>query len=307
MLAFAAGAIPALADEPALLLPPSLGRSDTVWVGGRILEEAHGRHGPAALRNVRTLSASNLEGARVEVRFNGRTGSAISGRDGEFEVEIPAAPGSPFPPGSGTAEVSVGLVTATAAVVVVSPDTPFIVVSDFDDTVAITHVQSTPKLLATTFLEDGDSQPAVPGMASFYQCLAATGRPPPAFAFVSGSPVQFAPRVGRFLGKNGFPPAALYLRNLGLNTLAGYKEPILRKLAARFTQSLVLIGDSGEKDPEIYAALSRQLPGRVRRIYIRRAGPPGPPARFEGMCLFEDASAAVRDAQTLGLAPEACP
>jgi phosphatidate phosphatase APP1 len=221
-------------------------------------------------------------------------------------VEIVAEPGAPFPPGPGTAEVSVGSVTAAATVLVVAADAPFLVVSDFDDTVAVTHVESKRKLLATTFLEDGDSQPAVPGMASFYRCLAVAGRSPPAFAIVSGSPAQLAPRLGRFLAKNGFPPAALYLRNLGLDTLTGYKEPILRKLAARCPQPLVLIGDSGEKDPEIYEALSREFPGRVRRIYIRRAGSPGPAARFEDMHLFDDPRDAALDARARGLAP-ACP
>jgi len=305
LLALTVGALPVAADEPALLLPPSLGRPDTVWISGRVLEEVQGRHGPTALRNVRTLTVGNLVGARLEVRFLGRTASAVSGHDGEFEVEIAAAPGDPFPAGPQPVEVQVAGVIAGGTVLVVPADAPFLVVSDFDDTVAISNVTSKRKLLASAFLKDGDTQPAVEGMARFYGCLATAGLPAP-FAFVSGSPVQFAPRVGRFLEKNGFPPAALYLRNLGPSTLKGYKEPILRMLAARFPQPLVLVGDSGEKDPEIYRALSKELPGRVLRTYIRRAGPSGPARRFEGMLLFRDPDEARRDAVAAGLAPEAC-
>ena len=33
--------------------------------------------------------------------------------------------------------------------------------------------------------------------------------------------------------------------------------------------SFVLIGDSGEKDPEIYADIVREHPGRVLAVYIR--------------------------------------
>jgi phosphatidate phosphatase APP1 len=306
LLALALSALPAAGEEPALLLPPSLGRTDTVWIAGRVLEEAHAQLGSAALRNLRALAAGNLEGATVEVRFLGRTASTVSGHDGEFEVEIPAAPGAPFPPGFQPVEVEVSGARTKGTVQVVAPDAPFIVVSDFDDTVAVTHVLSKPRLLATTLLEDGDTHPPVDGMARFYQCLAAAGRPAPAFAIVSGSPVQFAPRLARFLKRNGFPPAALYLRSLGPSTLSGYKEPVLRKLAARFPQPLVLVGDSGEKDPEIYGALTRELPGRVRRIYIRQAGPPGDASRFEGELLFAAPDEAERDAAELGLAPKDC-
>jgi len=257
-------------------------------------------------QNARTLAAPNLVGARVEVRFQGHVAAAVSGHDGEFEVEIPAAPGAPFPPGPQAAEVLVGPVAAKAIVHVVADDAPFIVVSDFDDTVAETHVESKRKLLASTFLMDAETQPVVPGMARFYECLGVPGRSRPAFAFVSGSPIQLAPRVGRFLEKHGFPPAALYLRNLGFGTLSGYKEPILRKLAARFQQPLVLVGDSGEKDPEIYRKLSQELPARITRTYIRRAATTGPASRFEGIRLFADPADAVRDAAERGLALADC-
>ena len=299
-------AAPSLADEPALLLPSSLGRTDRVWISGRVLEEAHGQRGPALVRNARALAAGNLAGARVTVRFLGRRGEATSGHDGEFEVEIPAPPAAPFPPGVHSAEVTVDGASATGTVLVVSAGAPYLVVSDFDDTVAVTHVESKRALLATTFLRDAETQEPVAGMASFYRCLASRGPIPPAFVFVSGSPVQLAPRVERFLEKNGFPRAALGLRNLGPGTLSGYKEPLLRKLAARFPQPLVLIGDSGERDPEIYRALAAELGERVRRIYIRRAGPGSPPERFGGMLLFDDPVAAARDAAVRGLSPAGC-
>ncbi len=308
LLALTVAAAPTRGDEPALLLPPALGRPDVVWVSGRVLEEAHGRHGPALVRNARVLAAENLSGARVEATFRGASAAGVSGHDGEFELELRAPPGSRFPPGAGQAQVRVGRTSAATTVLVVPPDAPFIVVSDFDDTVAVTHVESKRKVIENTFLKDAESQPAVPGMAALYRCLA-SARPSgasPAFAFVSGSPVQLAPRIVRFLEKNGFPPAALYLRNLGPDTLAGYKEPILRALAARFPQPLVLVGDSGEKDPEIYAALARELPGRVRRTYIRRSGEPGAPARFADALLFADPAAALSDAAARGLAPAQC-
>jgi phosphatidate phosphatase APP1 len=35
----------------------------------------------------------------------------------------------------------------------------------------------------------------------------------------------------------------------------------------------LLVGDSGQEDPEIYAALVRERPGRVKAVYIRNVTP----------------------------------
>jgi phosphatidate phosphatase APP1 len=301
-------AVPAAAiarDRPALLLPPGLGRPDVVWVSGRVLEEQYGKHGPKAVRSARVLAGSYLVGAEVEVTFLGRSAKAISGHDGEFEVELRPLAGESFPAGTSEATVRVEDVTGAARVEVMPPDAPFLLVSDFDDTVAVTNVTRTRDMLATTFLKDAETHPAVPGMAGFYRCLHAKGAP---VAFVSGSPAQFAPRLARFLERNGFPSAALYLRNLGRKTLRGYKEPVLARLAERFPEaSFVLVGDTGERDPEIYAAFASAHPGRVARVFLRQAtAEPVPPARVAGAYLFREPAMAAREAVARGLADEGC-
>lgn len=283
-----------------LILPPSLGRPRVVWVSGRVVNESPER-GPRALRALHRLAARNWIGAPVTVRFAGQTRDTISGHDGEFEVEISAPEGAPFEPGPHAVEVEAPGVRGMGIVFVVPDEAPFIVVSDFDDTLAVSHVTHRYRLLATTFFTDADTHPPVDGMAALYRAFLGRWPIPPAFAVVSGWPIQFAPRLVRFLEKNGYPPMALFLRNLGRATLSGYKEPILRRLVGRFPHRLVLVGDSGERDPEIYAELARENPGRVLRIYIREADELGPMSRFAGMLLFDDPEAAVRDAVELGL------
>jgi phosphatidate phosphatase APP1 len=283
-----------------LIVPPALGRPSRVWISGRVVHESPDR-GPRALRALRRLAAPNWTGAPVEVRFLGRVARTESGHDGEFEVELDPGPDGAFPAGFHPVQVEAPGARAVGTVHVVHDDAPFIVVSDFDDTLAVSHVTSKARLLATTFFDDADSHPPVDGMPALYASLV-SGRPiPPAFAVVTGWPFQFAPRLVRFLEKNGFPAMALFLRNLGPSTLHGYKEPVLRRIAERFHHPLVLVGDSGERDPEIYSHLSREHPGRVLRIYIREADVVGPPSRFAGMCLFGDPAVAVRDAIERGL------
>lgn len=283
-----------------LILPPAMGRPRVVWISGRVVNESSSR-GPRALQALHRLAARNWIGAPVTVRFAGQVREVTSGHDGEFEVELRAPEGAPFRPGAHAVEVEAPGVHAMGIVLVVPDDAPFIVVSDFDDTLAITHVTNRYRLLATTFFTDADTHPPVDGMDSLYRAFLNRWAVPPAFAVVSGWPVQFAPRLVRFLEKHGYPPMALFLRNLGPATLSGYKEPILQRIVERFPHRLVLVGDSGERDPEIYAALAKEHPGRVLRIYIREADELGPMGRFEGTCLFSDPAEAVQDAVRLGL------
>jgi phosphatidate phosphatase APP1 len=302
-LAFAGVASPA--DEPFVLLPPSLGRPDRVFVAGRVVKERHDR-GPAVVRNARKLASRNVAGEEIEVRFLGSAARATSGHDGEFAVEIVAPEGAPFPAGLQPVEATVRGATSRSRVEVVPGDAPFLVVSDLDDTLVVTNVGSVRGVLDSTFLKDETTQPPVQGMAALLRCLREGPLAPPPIVIVSGTPVQLGERVERFLARNGFPPAALFLRNLGPRTLSGYKEPVLAELRARFPQPLVLVGDSGERDPEIYGAFARAAPGRVLRIYVRRAGVPGPAERFAGMLLFSDPADAARDAAARGLADRAC-
>src|SRR5262249_7888852 len=257
-------------------------------------------------KNLRRLIAANWVGAPLEIAFGGQRATLTSGHDGAFQVTFSAPKGAPFPPGSSFAEVHVPGAVAKARVQIVSGAAPFVVLSDFDDTIAVTNVTRTSALLSSALLKDEQTQPAVPGMAAIYQCLLSGKTEAPGLAVVSGSPVQFGPRIANFLRANGFPFAGLYLRDLGPGTLRDYKQPVLRALLHDLPQPAVLFGDSGERDPEVYAQLRRELPGRVKRIYIRDAGHAEDAARFEGMMLFKQAAEVMRDAQAQGLLSSEC-
>jgi phosphatidate phosphatase APP1 len=289
---------------PAVLLTPVIGRSDSVVIQGRVLKEAPSRGSSVLSRNLRRLTAPNWEGAKVEVSFLGASATVTSGDDGGFEVTLQPPQGAAFPTGFYVAEAKVAGASARTRVQVVADTTPFLVISDFDDTVAISEVTQKAKLLENALLKDSDSQEVVPGMAAFYGCLKAPTAP--AFALVSGSPVQFGSRVTDFLGRHGFPAFGVYLRDLGPSTLSNYKQPIIRRLLRQFPQPVVLIGDSGEHDPEIYAQIRDEFPGRVKAIYIRDAGHAEDSSRFKDMLLFTKASAAAEHAGKNGLADAAC-
>jgi phosphatidate phosphatase APP1 len=48
------------------------------------------------------------------------------------------------------------------------------------------------------------------------------------------------------------------------------KPPVINELLSAYPRrTFILIGDSGEKDPEIYGRIARENKGRVQHIYIR--------------------------------------
>lgn len=149
-----------------------------------------------------------------------------------------------------------------------------VVVSDIDDTIKVTVVKDRKEMLRNTFLRPFEQ---VPGMLEAYQGWAADGA---VFHYVSGSPVQLYPSLVEFLDDSGFPLGGVHLRSVWSNAPQSEdsdssQEHKLATIEDLMTlhpaRSFVLVGDSGEKDPEIYGELARRHPTRVRRIYIRKA------------------------------------
>jgi len=83
-----------------------------------------------------------------------------------------------------------------------------------------------------------------------------------------------------FLALRGFPFGPLLLTDWGPGRgnlfRIGAREHKLgligRILDEHPGMALLLVGDTGQLDPEIYAAAARAHPGRVRAIYVRRTG-----------------------------------
>jgi len=159
------------------------------------------------------------------------------------------------------------------------------VLSDIDDTVKVTGVTDKRELLANTFLRPFR---AVPGMAAAYTRWAAQGA---AFHYLSSSPWQLYPALTAFLQEAGFPRGSMQLRHFRVpdgsfwGLLAApetYKIPAIEAILRRHpARGFFLVGDSGERDPEIYGEIARRYPDQVRHVFIRflTAGP-GDAARF---------------------------
>ncbi|HNP63392.1 MAG TPA: DUF2183 domain-containing protein [Woeseiaceae bacterium] len=147
------------------------------------------------------------------------------------------------------------------------------IISDIDDTVKISNINDRRSLLQHTFLLDFA---AVPGMAPLYAQWSGQGA---SLHFVSSSPWQLYAPLDEFLAAAGFPVSTLTLKAVrfrdktlfdlfkkGTETKPATIEKILRTYKGR---RFILVGDSGEHDPEVYAALLRKFPDQIQTVYIR--------------------------------------
>jgi phosphatidate phosphatase APP1 len=148
------------------------------------------------------------------------------------------------------------------------------VISDIDDTIKITEVRNRHALLRNTFLREFTS---VPRMAEFYQLIARSNDAQ--FHYVSASPWQLHVAIVEFLEIHNFPRGTFVMKEFRWKNRTflslfsdpeKYKPTVIEPLLKRFPKRhFILIGDSGERDPEIYAALARQYPEQIAAVYIR--------------------------------------
>jgi hypothetical protein len=147
------------------------------------------------------------------------------------------------------------------------------VISDIDDTIKHTDVRNQREMLLNTFVR---RFMPVDGMASHYRALAAD--PDTRFHYLSASPIQLYPPLADFLEDSGFPAGSVHLReSTSWRTLIPsegesrtHKLAIIERLIADFPQRrFLLVGDSGEADPEIYGEVARAHARQVHGIVIR--------------------------------------
>jgi phosphatidate phosphatase APP1 len=147
------------------------------------------------------------------------------------------------------------------------------VISDIDDTVKDSNVLDTSELMANTFLRPFK---AIEGMAQLYAGWDEQGA---AIHYVTATPIQLYEPLWEFLIESGFPGVEIRLRPLRLRDSSffdffgesqDYKKSEIREILGQLPRrQFVLVGDSGEHDPAVYATIARECPEQVQGIFIR--------------------------------------
>ena len=283
-------------DEPICIVTyHGYGTAERLFLKGRVIENPRiqpADQADSVWRNMRNMfrrfDSDEIPGAQVLARFGTAEQAVLADEEGFFEVQL--APGAPLPRGRLWHTVDLTLlepqpagqaqIRATGRVLVPPSSSQLGVISDIDDTVIRTNATSMLRMLRATFLKNAHTRLPFPGVAALYRALqsgADGGSFNPLF-YVSSSPWNIYDLLDQFFAIQGIPAGPLLLRDWGFS-LNGPESPLrhqqhkietIRQILDTYPAlPFLLIGDSGQEDPEIYREVVWLYPNRILAIYIR--------------------------------------
>lgn len=170
----------------------------------------------------------------------------------------------------------------------------FGVISDIDDTILHTGVVSSLKwkVIVNTVFKNVLKRKPLEGAAEFYHLLhrGKTGDQANPVFYVSHSPWNLYRYLELFLKSNNFPKGPILLRSMSSFRNRKSEKPQKQKEVLNILKTypqlkFILIGDSGERDADIYIEIAQSLPDRIAAIYLRSVNDDERMIRVKG--LFE--------------------
>jgi phosphatidate phosphatase APP1 len=313
------------------------GTATTLYLKGRVLEHTGVTNSSSmdslwenVLNMYRRFGSDEFPGARVHARLGDASWEAVTDEEGYFTFEL-ALP-TPLDTRRVWHTVQLDLlepkipnqppVRAVGYVLVPPPDAQFGIISDIDDTVVRTSATDVLQMARIVLLTNAYTRVPFEGVAAFYRALrhGTLGTEHNPLFYVSSSPWNLYDLLVDFLNVHGIPVGPIFLRDFGLDpeVLGGgghhtHKSAQIKGLFSTYPSlPWVLVGDSGQEDPEIYRQAVHDFGGRIKAIYIRdvvagerhdevqriadEVGATGVP-----MLLVPDTFAAAEHAASLGL------
>lgn len=324
-----------LIDE--LEIYPYIGYSNSkmLYVKGRVLERQNTRgYDPDnVFQNIklyfRRYLTNEIPGVEVKGILDGSEVYGKTDEEGFFELEFPVK--STLSCGE-IKELEVELtdtfkkrhrpVKAKAEAIAVNEHAEFGVISDIDDTIIKSFAGSLWKSIKVMLLNDGKSRAPFQGIAGFYQVLqrGRSGNCKNPMFYVSGSSWNLYDLILKFKEEHNIPKGPLFLRDRGLTKHYSfspghfeYKPQNIAKIMNFYPHlSFLLIGDSGQKDAEIYKQIAQKHPERIMAVIIRNVSKPKRSREVHEiarelqemgipMCLTKNTDAAVEFSRSIGL------
>jgi phosphatidate phosphatase APP1 len=282
--------------NPISILPyRGYGKPDLLYLKGRVLED---RDIAAAGDNdtiwdnlvnmYKRFKSNEIPHARLLVRFQGQELQVETDLEGYFEAWV--KPSQPLLSIGKLVKIELELihpqregypaVKAQGQILIPPPKAQFGVISDIDDTVVQTGATDLLRMARTVFLGNARTRLPFPGVAAFYHALTG-GRhiqdTNPLF-FVSSSPWNMYDLFEQFFQIENIPQGhVLFLRDWGISENeflpirhTGFKTNKICQIMDFYPElPFILIGDSGQEDPEIYSQVVKQYPHRIPAVYIR--------------------------------------
>lgn len=243
-------------------------------------DDSLGRH----LRDIgRRISRRGIEGARIAARFQTTEQVEETDPDGYFRFHLTLS--DPAPDGREWHKVGLSLVSPepveTEAEVFIPPEhCRYVVISDIDDTVMYTGVANRLGMMWRLFVAQAESRTAFPGVSAFYRALhhGVGGDEKNPMLYVSRGPWGIYDMLDTFFQSRGIPVGPiLFLREWGVRWTSplprravDHKRDLIDRMLALYDDlPVILIGDSGQHDPEVYRRIIHDHGDRIRAVYIR--------------------------------------
>ncbi len=209
------------------------------------------------------------------VHLNDRAHQISTDKNGYFFLEI--SPGIEEGPISFTINLEkYPEVKQSGELEIMNPKQIFI--SDIDDTILVSHSTSLFKKIYTLLSRNHERRKPFQGVQAFYEKLSGE-KNSRVFFYVSSSEWNLYDFIDNFCRFHDLPEGIFLLNNMkiGLRQVMRsgggthqHKFEKIRLIRDTFRDaSLTLIGDSGQKDPEIYEKIAMESPDRIKEIYIR--------------------------------------
>jgi phosphatidate phosphatase APP1 len=274
-----------------IVVYPGFRNESQVFVRGRVLVgksieggcRHHGRWRNFANMAKRFLSAE-IPHAALELEWEGQFKRVTTDHEGFFFECLPCGPGETLEVVIRTAEPRMKeQYTIKAKIFGRSERSRFVVVSDIDDTVLLTMANRAMRMTALTLFGNAHTRQPFAGVSEWYQRLrlGQSGHENNPLFYVSSSPWNLYDFLEEFLEVNGIPLGPMFLRDHGfergrftLRDHRSHKLDAIEQLMEAFpAQKFLLIGDSGQKDPEIYREVAQRHPERIVAVMIRNVTP----------------------------------
>ena len=270
------------AGVPVIIPYRGFGKAGELMVRGRVLMEkriTRAREAEPVWRNVlntyRRFQSDEVAGAKVRAMYRDAVVETVTDEEGHFQIRLES---SLLDADSLWQEVGLmlsgGQAPVAAHVLVPPPDAQFGIISDIDDTIVKTGATSLKEMIRTVMLSNAAQRTPFEHVADLYRALHAERNP---LFYVSSGPWNLYELIHDYLDIHGIPHGPIFLQDWGLDEVTlitrPHEEHKLAQIQAIFdyypTLPFLLIGDSGQHDPEIYLKAIQANPGRVKLAIIR--------------------------------------
>lgn len=261
------------------------GRPDEMLLRGRVLMErpvTRAREAESLWRNLlntyHRFQSDEVAGAKVRASYRDAVVETVSDDEGHFQIRLqPREMAEHTLWHQAAIELPDAGVSTIAEVMIPSDAAKFGIISDIDDTIIQTNATSLLRMVKS-IVNNAAARLPFKGVSELYQGLHAGHNP---IFYVSSSPWNLYELLHDYMDLNRIPHGPMFLQDWGIDEktliLASHSEHKLAQIQAVVDYypalRFVLIGDSGQHDPEIYLQVIRAHPGRVIAVFIRDVTP----------------------------------